>query len=59
MPNVLCTSCGLTSYAATPHSGPSPCPYCDAELFPRITRPAPAEDEDAATAAGDLEAEAA
>ncbi len=27
-------SCGLASYAVTPHSAPSLCPYCDAELFP-------------------------
>jgi hypothetical protein len=58
VPNLVCTNCGLRSYAPTPHSvAPSLCPYCDAELFPRITRPAPAG-EDAATA-GDLEAEAA
>jgi hypothetical protein len=36
----------LTSYAPTPHSTASPCPYCDAELFPRHQRPAP---EQAAT----------
>lgn len=46
VPNVSCPSCGLTSYAPTPHSTASPCPYCDAELFPRHQRPAP---EQAAT----------
>jgi hypothetical protein len=39
VPNVSCPNCRLTSYAPTPHSTASPCPYCDAELFPRI-RPA-------------------
>jgi hypothetical protein len=29
----------------TPHSAPSLCPYCDAELFPAAQGPAPAEDE--------------
>jgi hypothetical protein len=39
-----------------PHSTASLCPYCDAELFPRIVRPAAAtSDEDAA----EVEAEAA
>jgi hypothetical protein len=46
VPNVSCPSCGLTSYAPTPHSTASPCPYCDAELFPRHQRAAP---EQAAT----------
>lgn len=49
MPNVSCPSCGLSSYAVTPHSRASLCPYCDAELFPRIARPGTG----AATAAGD------
>jgi len=39
-----------------PHSTASLCPYCDAELFPRIVRPAAGEDD--ATAA-EIEAEAA
>jgi hypothetical protein len=54
VPNVLCTGCGLTSYAPTPHSAPSPCPYCDAELFPsaRVATSAPEAD-------GGVEAEAA
>jgi hypothetical protein len=45
-----------------PHSTASLCPYCDAELFPRIVRPgtasaaAAAGDEDAAV---EIEAEAA
>lgn len=38
MPHVSCPSCGLSSYAVTPHSTASLCPYCDAELFPRIVR---------------------
>jgi hypothetical protein len=33
VPHVLCPSCGLDSYAVTPHSRRSLCPYCDAELF--------------------------
>jgi len=47
VPHVLCPSCGLASYAVTPHSAPSLCPYCDAELFPAL-RPAsaPAGGED-------------
>jgi hypothetical protein len=55
VPHVLCPSCGLASYAVTPHSAPSLCPYCDAELFPAL-RPAPGAggDDD-----GELEAEAA
>ena len=40
MPHVRCPSCGLASYAVVPHSAPSLCPYCDAELFPAL-RPAP------------------
>jgi hypothetical protein len=31
---VRCPNCGLDSYAVTPHSAVSLCPYCDAELFP-------------------------
>jgi NADH pyrophosphatase NudC (nudix superfamily) len=65
VPNVSCPSCGLSSYAVVPHSTASLCPYCDAELFPRIVRPAAggatagadAGDEDAAAA--EIEAEAA
>jgi hypothetical protein len=53
VPNVLCISCGLTSYAATPHSRPALCPYCDAELFPAAPVP------EAEVAAGELKAEAA
>ncbi|HWH93786.1 MAG TPA: hypothetical protein VNT03_07990 [Baekduia sp.] len=49
MPNVLCPSCGLASYAVTPHSAPSLCPHCDADLFPTV-RPA-------ATSSGDDESE--
>jgi NADH pyrophosphatase NudC (nudix superfamily) len=52
VPHVLCPSCGLASYAVTPHSAPSLCPHCDAELFP-VLRPAAGEDE------AELEAEAA
>jgi hypothetical protein len=59
-------SCGLTSYAATPHSRPALCPYCDAELFPaarhsRATVPTPAAvpEAEAEVAAGSLKAEAA
>ena len=62
MPNVLCISCGLTSYAATPHSRPALCPYCDAELFPaaRHSRaPAAAPAPEPEVAAGGLKAEAA
>jgi predicted Zn-ribbon and HTH transcriptional regulator len=57
VPNIACTQCGLTSYAPTPHNAPSPCPYCDAELFPsiRAARGAGAGADDAGT----LEAEAA
>jgi hypothetical protein len=55
VPNVLCTGCGLASYAVTPHSTPSLCPYCDAELFPAPRAPLGAGDDEA----GDLEAEAA
>jgi hypothetical protein len=58
VPNVHCPSCGLSSYAVTPHSTASLCPHCDAELFPRAGRPAAAGDEDAA-GAGEVEAEAA
>lgn len=60
MPNVSCPSCGLSSYAVTPHSTASLCPYCDTELFPRIVRPGTgaAGDGDEKTAAG-VEAEAA
>jgi hypothetical protein len=43
VPNVRCPSCGLASYAVTPHSAKSLCPHCDAELFP--VWPAPAEDD--------------
>jgi uncharacterized paraquat-inducible protein A len=56
VPHVLCPSCGLSSYAVTPHSRTSQCPYCDAELFPAQRPPHGAsggEDE------GELEAEAA
>jgi hypothetical protein len=53
VPHVLCTGCGLASYAVTPHSAPSPCPYCDAELFPSLRRPAGGLDDEA-----DVEAEA-
>jgi hypothetical protein len=56
VPNVLCTSCGLSSYAVTPHSAPSLCPYCDAELFPAMRPSAPAGDDDGS---GGIEAEAA
>ena len=53
-----CTGCGLTSYAPTPHSAPSLCPYCDAELFPaRRTVREPSDDD--ATATSELEVEAA
>jgi hypothetical protein len=46
VPNVLCPSCRLSSYAVTPHSRASLCPYCDAELFPALRAPeAGAEDE--------------
>jgi NADH pyrophosphatase NudC (nudix superfamily) len=55
VPHVLCPSCGLASYAVTPHSAPSLCPYCDAELFPAL-RPAAAGDDDGD---GELKAEAA
>lgn len=41
----------------TPHSTASLCPYCDAELFPRIVRPGSAAGED--DAAAEIEAEAA
>jgi hypothetical protein len=51
VPNVLCQSCGLASYAVTPHSAPSLCPYCDAELFPAARPPV-------ATAQDDVEAKA-
>lgn len=64
-----CPSCGLSSYAVTPHSTASPCPYCDAELFPRIVREGAAaaaaatSESDATTAAAgaaaEIEAEAA
>jgi hypothetical protein len=58
VPNVSCTGCGLTSYAPTPHSAPSLCPYCDAELFPaRRTVRKPSDDD--ATATSELEVEAA
>lgn len=50
---MLCPSCGLDSYAVTPHSAPSLCPYCDAELFPSARRAALDEDD------GELDAEAA
>jgi hypothetical protein len=43
VPNVPCPSCGLSSYAVTPHSRKSLCPHCDAELFPAA--PAPGEDD--------------
>jgi hypothetical protein len=39
VPNVACPTCGLTSYAPRPHNAPSPCPYCDAELFPALRVP--------------------
>jgi hypothetical protein len=45
-----------------PHSTASLCPYCDAELFPRIVRPAAAAAASAASgedAAVEIEAEAA
>lgn len=58
MPNVSCPSCGLSSYAVVPHSTASLCPYCDAELFPRIVRPSAAGEDDAAVEA-EIEAEAA
>lgn len=46
VPRVLCPSCGLASYAVTPHSTTCLCPYCDAELFPSQRAPAGAgEDE--------------
>jgi hypothetical protein len=49
VPNVLCSSCGLTSYAPTPHNAASPCPYCDAELFPAMrSARGPATDHKAA-----------
>jgi hypothetical protein len=41
-----------------PHSTASLCPYCDAELFPRIVRPSAGGDEDAAGTT-EVEAEAA
>ncbi len=41
----------------TPHSTASLCPYCDAELFPRVVRPATDASED--DAAVEIEAEAA
>lgn len=54
---MLCPSCGLVSYAVTPHSRASLCPYCDAELFPRVVaRPAAGSDEDAAGGAAKAEA---
>jgi hypothetical protein len=56
VPHVLCTSCGLASYAVTPHSTASPCPYCDAELFPAPGTAVAGEDEAGAT---EVEAEAA
>jgi hypothetical protein len=56
VPNVSCPSCGLSSYAVIPHSTASLCPYCDAELFPRIVRPAT---EDEAAVEAEIEAEAA
>lgn len=63
MPNVSCPSCGLSSYAVTPHSTASLCPYCDAELFPRIVRPGTGAAAAAAggdeTPAAEVEAEAA
>jgi NAD-dependent SIR2 family protein deacetylase len=62
VPNVSCPSCGLSSYAVTPHSTASLCPYCDAELFPRIVRPgtgAPAADETPAACVEAPTAEAA
>lgn len=40
-----------------PHSTASLCPYCDAELFPRVVRPKAAAGED--EAAAEIEAEAA
>jgi hypothetical protein len=55
VPHVLCTGCGLASYAVTPHSTPSLCPYCDAELFPAPRSPLSAGEDDV----GKLEAEAA
>jgi hypothetical protein len=59
VPNVLCTSCGLTSYAVTPHSGVSPCPYCDAELFPALRPATAAAASDEEAGGGEIEAEAA
>lgn len=38
MPHVLCSSCGLTSYVAPPHSGQPLCPHCDADLLPALRR---------------------
>jgi hypothetical protein len=59
VPNVLCPSCGLSSYAVTPHSTASLCPYCDAELFPRLVRPAAAEGDKDAAGGTEVEVEAA
>ena len=45
-----------------PHSTTSLCPHCDAELFPRIVRPAAtakAAEQDEAPGAAEVEAEAA
>jgi hypothetical protein len=55
VPHVLCPSCGLDSYAVTPHSSQSLCPYCDAELFPSLRSNGAGAGEDD----GDLDAEAA
>jgi hypothetical protein len=54
VPNVSCTSCGLSSYAVIPHSTASLCPYCDADLFPRVMRPGPSGAAAAAAVQGDV-----
>jgi hypothetical protein len=54
VPHVLCNGCGLASYAVIPHSAPSLCPYCDAELFPGLRPPTSTGEDDA-----ELEVEAA
>jgi hypothetical protein len=63
VPHVRCPSCGLASYAVTPHSRASQCPYCDAELFPARHSGAggatAAAEDDAAAAGTEIEAEAA
>jgi hypothetical protein len=65
VPNVRCPTCGLASYAVTPHSRASLCPYCDAELFPARHSganggaAAAAGEDDTASAGAEIEAEAA